>query len=165
MVLVIKPQSEHLSPRVGSESWHEEPSSRNEVSTRRPLGQPQLSVYLKLPQNTDSSDDSFGYGLWLLSCGRAEYLQQELYTPYRAKSIYYVALYRKKFVTPPSSPRPALGLEQPVAKIPAIYKLEIEKKNISIQQCQLVAEFSIQHFLQFKNMGKTTVLLTVPDNI
>lgn len=96
MVLVIKSQSEPLSPRVGIESWHQEPSSRKGVNKLWPMGQAQLSVYIKFYWNRAAPTTPLGTDcLWLLSWGRVGYLLQELYTS-KAKSIYYVALYRKK---------------------------------------------------------------------
>lgn len=162
MVLVIKPQSEHLSPRVGSECCHEEPSSRNKVSIRRPCANPSCLSKALLEHRQLWRF----WGVWSM----AAFLKQNWVLPtgniYTLKSQKYLLCGSLQKKNCDISPRPpTLSLEQPVAKIPVVYKLEIEKIYISIQQCQLIVEFSIQHSLQFKNMGKITVLLTVPGNI
>lgn len=158
MVLVIKSQSEPLSPRVGIESWHQEPSSRKGVNKLWPMGQAQLSVYIKFYWNRAAPTTPLGtvygcfHGVELGICYRN-------YIPPKPK-VFIMWLFTEKKNQEPSSP----GLEKTVVKIPVIYKLETEKIIIiSIQQCQTGCR--IQHFLQFKNMGKTIVLLTVPDNI
>ena len=59
-MVVIRSQSEHLSPRTGNESWHKEHPFRKGISKLWPTGQVQLFVYVKFYRNTDSSDHGLG---------------------------------------------------------------------------------------------------------